>query len=156
MTGMRRQVLGWLVAIMAGGGVVAAVTFAANRVSTQSVGISSEPRDAGRALAPAIAAGPPAPSQAVSPVPVLTRRGHRGRAAAHKPRAAVTAVATPARSAAPAATTIATVVPAARMTPAPRATASPAPSRARSGDDDAPRSDDSHGSDDHHPPGTDD
>ena len=79
---MRRTVL-WILAAVAGVLVVAGVTAAASTLSTQTIGLSSEPPSAGSRLAPA---------RTATPTPKATPRPRRK---PRKPRATPTPTATP-------------------------------------------------------------
>jgi hypothetical protein len=59
---MRRAALLWTLAAVGGLVLVAGMTLAASRLSSQTIGLSSEPLQAGRSLAPADVARTPAPT----------------------------------------------------------------------------------------------
>jgi hypothetical protein len=83
---MRRPALLWTLAALAGIVLVAGVTLAASRLSTQAIGISSEPAEAGRALAPRVASPKRTPARtatprraAPTPTPEVPADDHGGR-----------------------------------------------------------------------------
>jgi hypothetical protein len=86
---MRRPVLLWSLAAIAGIVLVAAVTGAASRLSTQAIGLSSEPLNAGGALAPADARETPTATPAAKP-----KAKTKQRKTTPKPAATPTAVPT--------------------------------------------------------------
>ena len=71
---MSRSALLWMLAAVAGIVLVAAVTVAASRLSTQTIGLSSEPTEAGRALAPRASGAPPSPTPDPTPSRTPTPR----------------------------------------------------------------------------------
>jgi hypothetical protein len=120
---MRRPVIAWTLAALGGIVVAAALTIAASRLSSQEIALSSEPLQAGQALAPRSTPAPARPA----PTPTPRRR--------HRPRHQ----ATPAPAPAP----VITPVPTAAPTGIPTAVPTPAPTSASV----RPRSDDGSGDD---------
>ena len=89
---MRRPALLWTLAALGGLVLVAGMTLAASRLSSQTVGLSSEPLQAGQSLAPADATRTPKPK------PKARKRAKPKPTATPTPRATATphATATPA------------------------------------------------------------
>jgi septal ring-binding cell division protein DamX len=81
---MRRPALAWTLAALAGLVLVAGVTLAASRLSSQAVGLSSEAPDTGSTLAP------PSAKETAAPTPTPTPRKRK-----RKPRRTPTATVTP-------------------------------------------------------------
>ena len=73
---MRRATVLWVLLATSGVMLVAGVTLAASTLSTQSVGLSSEPLSAGDDLAP---------EETSTPTPRATRNAHRSRRAPRPP-----------------------------------------------------------------------
>src|SRR3954452_11104308 len=87
----RMKIALWILGALAGGVLAAGVTYAASSLSTQRIGLSSEPVNAGRELAPrATATRTPTPTP--SPKPKKKKRRPKPTAT---PRATATAVPTP-------------------------------------------------------------
>ena len=98
---MSKTVILWVLAAIAGVVLVAGVTYAASTLSTQTIGLSSEPLSAGEDLAPAETAMPEAtPDRAAAERRRKARARARARARA-KARATPTPTATPVPTAAP-------------------------------------------------------
>jgi hypothetical protein len=95
---MNRAALLWTLAAVAGVFLVAGVTFAASTLSTQTIGLSSEPESAGEGLAPSAATPDPAAARTPDPTP-------RATATPRTRRPAATPTATPSATAAPGAET---------------------------------------------------
>jgi len=82
----------WILGALAGVVLAAGVTYAASSLSTQRIGLSSEPVNAGRELAPR-ATATRAPTSAPAPKPKPRKRKRRPKPTA-TPRPAATAVPT--------------------------------------------------------------
>jgi hypothetical protein len=90
---VNRSLLLWILAAVAGVLVVAGVTYAASRLTTQAIGISSEPVSAGDGLSPRKATPTPTPRATATPRPKRPRRTPTP-AATSAPTAVPTAVPT--------------------------------------------------------------
>ena len=115
---MPRASLLWILLAVGGVLLVAGVTLAASRLSTQTIGLSSEPLSAGDGLSPQEAATPeatPNPLAAARRARVRRERARRAAARREQARAAATPAATAAPTAdptaAPAAAPTVTAVP---------------------------------------------
>ena len=99
---MRRSTLGWAALAVAGLLIAAGAAYAASRIATQPIGLSSEPISAGRQLAPRADAAP-RPARKRTPPAKRKRRPRRTPAATatRVPTAAPTTVPTAAPTAAP-------------------------------------------------------
>ena len=67
MSDMRKRTALWILLALLGLVVAAGVTAAASRLSTQHVGLSSEPLSAGERLAPAASGSPAVPKKKARP-----------------------------------------------------------------------------------------
>jgi hypothetical protein len=115
---MRRPAVLWTLAALAGIVLVAGLTLAASRLSSQRIGLSAEPLQAGQALAPADVASSPAPRARRATATPAPRRTAR-----------------PKRTPTPAATAVPTAVPTAVRTAVPTAVPTAVRTATPSGDD---------------------